>query len=319
MRRLFRWVSALALAILLAGCGTSTTRLAGQVATATPLPTATPRPTVAPTPTLKPIPRATLGADGHPCYADAMFSSQPGANLGDLVVVSAQLSNLNYGARKLPDDLPLKPLVVSQGGSEFPVEPVTNPGTSVGGWDFALCNTSTSASHRLDGVSVRINALVPRAAPVNEWPSCGGTYSRSGPLGHGCGGGDPRDVNLHASFVAGASEGASAAAMQVGEPNSFRPFKFEPVQMTSLPITLGPGDGLVINVTFDLPSPSGTYTFGFGVAEDGSTPGYVSTAEPVLLASVAHNWTGDACLTPAMQAQIPPATNPPSYYLCPNV
>ncbi len=38
---------------------------------------------------------------------------------------------------------------------------------------------------------------------------------------------------------------------------------------------------------------------------------------PAFFAPVAHAWDGQYCTSSAMQAQIPPATNPPTYYLCP--
>ena len=38
---------------------------------------------------------------------------------------------------------------------------------------------------------------------------------------------------------------------------------------------------------------------------------------PMLLAPVAHVWNGQACTAASMLAQIPPATNPPTPYICP--
>ncbi len=37
----------------------------------------------------------------------------------------------------------------------------------------------------------------------------------------------------------------------------------------------------------------------------------------LLLAPVAHVWNGQACTSSGMLAQIPPATNPPTSYICP--
>ena len=65
------------------------------------------------------------------------------------------------------------------------------------------------------------------------------------------------------------------------------------------------------------PTAAGYYTFAFGLAIDGATPAFAVVAPATLLAPVAHEWTGDACLAPEMQTQIPPATNPPTFYLCP--
>jgi hypothetical protein len=319
MRQSFRWLSVLALAILLAGCGTSTTRLSGTAATPTLLPTATPRPTATPSPTPKAVPQATLGADGHPCYASSVFPAARGANVGDFIAF-AGLGNLAYPGSQLPEGLPLKPYKVPSIGAgasnSLPVNPGIGKGAS--GYNLFLCNASTNASHTINSVTSRIASLIPYTGQLNEHPACDGPYARPGISGGGCGGGDPIDMTLSAGFPAGAAQGSTATATQDGTPNPFKPWRFEPAVVTPLPITLAPGDGLVIKVTVDVPAASGTYAFDFGFSVDGAAPVFISTS-PVLLAPVAHTWTGKACLTPAMQAQIPPdVTNPPTYYLCPN-
>ena len=40
-------------------------------------------------------------------------------------------------------------------------------------------------------------------------------------------------------------------------------------------------------------------------------------ADPYLAGPIAHSFTGAACNSPAMLAQIPPATTPETYYICP--
>lgn len=194
MRRSFRWLSVLALTILLAGCGTSTTRLAGKAATPTPtpLPTATPKPTATPSPTPKAVPQATLGADGHPCYASSVFPAARGANAGDFIAF-AGLGNLAYPGSQLPEGLPLKPYKVPSIGAgasnSLPVNPGIGKGAS--GYNLFLCNASTSASHTINSVTARIASLTPYTGQLNEHPACDGPYARPGISGGGCGGGDP--------------------------------------------------------------------------------------------------------------------------------
>jgi hypothetical protein len=61
----------------------------------------------------------------------------------------------------------------------------------------------------------------------------------------------------------------------------------------------------------------GSYGFGisFQVDHPPAVGGY--TADAFLAAPVAHTFTGAACNTPSMLAQIPAATNPETYYICP--
>jgi hypothetical protein len=88
----------------------------------------------------------------------------------------------------------------------------------------------------------------------------------------------------------------------------------------TLPVTLTPGHVLQAQITINPPSTPGSYAYRIGVAIDGAGPIYPTAATPAIVqASVAHTWNGDACLTSAMQSQIPPATDPPTYYICPQL
>jgi hypothetical protein len=84
-----------------------------------------------------------------------------------------------------------------------------------------------------------------------------------------------------------------------------------------LPVTLGPNQSLSFGIGITSPTTPGTYTFAFGIVIGGGAPVYVATSLPVLPAPVAHKWTGVACGSAAMQAQMPPPINPPSSYICP--
>jgi hypothetical protein len=313
MRRSFRWVSVLALAILLAGCGASTTRLAGKAtATDTPLSTVTPRPTATPTPQL------SLRAPDARCAATSTTSPDAGTTLSDMRALASP-SNLASPGTKLPDGLPLAPYQLSARQPSDPPFQLANPNLHDSGYLLNLCNTSATASHTVDSVTVRIATLTPYTGQLNEWPACDNPYMRQGMGTGGCGGADPADLYYRVTFSTGAGQGTTLTAAQYAPPNlNFRPW------VTPFPLTLAPGHDVVIKVTLDVPGASGIYDFAFSVGMDGAAPASMVTrsyaegqAVGFLLAPVVHTWTGGACLAPTMQAQIPPADH--SAYLCPNV
>lgn len=317
MRPSFRWLSALALAILLAGCGTSTTRLSGKAATPSSLPTATPKPTATPSPTSTPT--ATSGVAFRRCRQS---NARPGSvTVSDIVVSPANLGALAYPGEKLPDNTPLKPILLASAGSDpsFTITPVVNPHLRDSGLSFGVCNASPTTAHTITSVSGKLMTAVPYAGQLNEWDPCTGAYTRSTTVGGGCGGGEgPTDEGVLASFPAGSEPGTMVTTTQQ-DWVAWRPYGNEPQQMGPLPLSLAPGEGLLIRISIDFPSASGTYTFNVGVSVDGGQPGFVSAGPEMFLAPIVHAWSGKACLTPTMQAQIPPdVTNPPTYYLCPN-
>jgi hypothetical protein len=296
-------------ALTLASCGGSSATAA--LPTDTPLATMTT--TSLPSPTSVPTITTTPGAQVN-CATDLQFASAA-HRIGDLLVTQVRLFNLAYPGRKVADNTPLKPLYVgaTYNGNLVATDPLTNPNDA---YDFSVCNTSATQAHTLSSVSAQIASLTPYSGQLNEWTACKGAYSRSGPIPGGCGGGDPRDETLQAAFVAGAQAGASATMSQENW-NPYHIFGFEPARMGPLPLALAPGNGLVLSVDVSTPSASGTYAFSFGISVDGAPAAPIGTGEQVLLAPVAHTWTGNACTTAAMQAQIPPATTPPSYFICP--
>ena len=91
-----------------------------------------------------------------------------------------------------------------------------------------------------------------------------------------------------------------------------------------LPVTLKHGEWMTIEVGMGpnsedpVFSTAGTYTFSFGLSIDKQASIFAVTSPPTLLAPPAHEWSGQACTTAAMQAQIP-ASNPTTMYICPHV
>jgi hypothetical protein len=307
----------LLLLVLLAGCG-STVRSGESTATSTLSSTAAPTATPAPTATA-----TVAGADPALSISacDANAASQPGFTLGDLRV--SLYPGLAYPGRKLPDGTPLTPfqLAATSGSAldaQLPLAPAVNPGLAepTGGYTVTICNTSKTTAHTITAVRLSITAMTPYTGQLNEWMSgalCATYYTRpNGVQGGGCGGGIGGANCMHVSFAATAGAGTVAQAAATGARvgggcNS----------MFALPLKLAPNLQLPLVVGLTPPTAPGTYTFAIGIGVDGGAVTYSPGQEPMLLAPIAHQWDGQACQANAMQSQIPAATNPPTYYICP--
>jgi hypothetical protein len=234
----------------------------------------------------------------------------PAVLVGGLYVgAQARLGNLSYPRVHLPEGTPLKPLQVPGPGMNprLPSDAPTNPELSLlgGGYVVALCNGSAQ-THRIDSVAVRLDRVTPYTGQLNEWVFCALAYTRSFPTGGGgCGGGPGQDEYVQGAFAPTAPPGTVIETTQTpGVPSD----RYG---------TLPPGETILIDVGIVPPTAAGYYTVSFGLAIDGATPAFAAVTPATLLAPVAHEWTGEACLAPEMQSQIPPATNPPTFYLCP--
>ena len=303
-------LGALLLSMLLVGCAGATTggATAGSSADTATEPLATSTPTAQPT-----IPTADVK---RVC---GQFMPTPAVVVGALVVAQQTgFGNLAYPARKLADNAARTPFVVQQGLPSDPAHP-TNPvmHEETGGYVLTVCNMSSTA-HTIKRVDVRIESIVPYTEQLNVWAPCTASYSRNFGVGEqGCGGADVQDEYLHAPFTAAATTGAAVTATQTGTSGDrgYGP----------LPVTLNPGRVMTIEVGmgstdgagYQVFSTAGTYTFAFGLGIDDDAPAFAAISPPTLLAPPAHEWNGAACLQPAMQAQIPSATTPPTFYICP--
>jgi hypothetical protein len=314
---MWRYLGIVSVVVTLAGCS-----IASGAATAT----------TTPSPHL-----ATATATGACGVAPAT------ASVGGITVAAqAPLDGLAYPTAKLPDGIARQPLVVAMGDLPplgttqpkytpdltHPTNPLVMQDTG-GGYVLSLQNSS-AAAHTVRGVDVCLDSLTPASGQLNEWQPCDAPYSRSGPSGPGgCGGLTQQDVFLHAPFTATPTVGTRVSATQTRADNSFYTTHYQP-----FPITLQPGERLTIEigigptttcpVAADTGFPTsgclfktpGTYTFVFGVLVDAGAPVFTAQSPPTLL-SPASEWTGQACATPGMQAQIPPATTPSTNYVCP--
>jgi hypothetical protein len=300
--RLF--AGAVLLALVVAGCGVSP---AAHTPSLPPSPTATATATLSPPPELVACKQALLR------YGWAIH------RVGDLLIAG---SYLGLSSVKMADVTPLQPQLIPDPNDQalfnrrFPFHLLTNP-MERGGFGLALCDASTTQSHEIEGVTFGIAQFTPYTGRVQSWSVCDGYYSRSvpgGATGYGCGYGFLADEMLHVTFsTAAAGSVASAIQVSFGPPTAPpRPTPYGP-----LPATLGPGQDMVFFVTATLPSTPGTYSFTVAPTVDHAALAPMAIGEPALFAPGAVKWGGLACLHPEMQSRIPPATNPPSYYICP--
>jgi hypothetical protein len=224
--------------------------------------------------------------------------------------------NISYPARNLPDGVPPRPykLAATSGqpvDAQFPAQPPVNPELKHAGFVVGVCNASGSSRHTVDGVAVRIDELAPYSADLNTWQFCDGWYSSNGSGGAGCGGGflagEYFAVRLAPSAMQGAVETATFVRAGVGDDGA--------TKLPPPPLTLKPGQAVLMNVVVSSTPATGLYRFSFGLKADGESPAFVPLPDQLLLDSAARKWTGDACKAPAMKAQIPPGDT--GNYICP--
>lgn len=291
------------LVALLAGCGQTT---AATSTTATSAPTTTPHPT----------PVATHGAItlGHPCSTDT--SDQFGyVTIGDLKVSQVHFM-LSYPARQLPSSLDVSKPYQLPANAFDPPNPPVNPHTDhASGYGFTVCNTSSTASHVIIGVTTTITAFTPYSGTLNAWQFCDSVFARpDGIGGGGCGGAYLSDEQLQATFAANATNGAQVTATLVGTGNTNMGGG---PGTAPLPVSLGPGQMLVFSLGITPPTAPGTYTFTFGLDYDTVIAAPISTMQPTLFNSAAVKWNGQNCTKPTLMSQIPTTvTNPPTNYVC---
>jgi hypothetical protein len=312
-----RWLAwtSLGLSLLLAGCrATTTARTTARTgATVGATPSAT-----APLSTSTPLPTP----DASQLAACGLNSPSGVLRLGDLLVTDPGFTNIAIPARKLPDGTPLAPFRLANGDTIDALlasDPAVNPNMTAGagGYWLGVCNASPTIVHVVRGASVRIETVTPYSGELNAWDSCDGFYHAStkqaGEAGCG-GGGFCANEYLKATFDT-TTAGATATVTAVGSDRDVSG-GCGPVVFGPLPVSLKPHQAIFMNIGAALPSAPATYTFAFGVALDSTAPSYPPASRPILLAPIKHKWTGAACASPAMQAQIPPASSP-TYYICP--
>lgn len=294
----------------LAGCGQTVAGTpktdTAKTATATATVTATTAPTVAPTP-------ASLTA-GHPCTGDP--SGQVSyVQIGDLKVSQAHFM-LAYPSRQLPANLDAFKPYQLPGNAYDPPNPPVNPHTDgFNGYGLSICNTSKTTSHVIRGLTVGVAAFTAYTGALNTWQFCETVFARpDGVTGGGCGGAYVTDEKLHAQFTGSAVVGAKATVVQLGTGNASENGGLD---TPPLPVSLGPGQMLVITLGVAPPTTPGTYSFAFGLVYDAIPSAPISIMQPTLFDSAAITWNGQHCTKPALLSQIPTAVStPPTNYVC---
>jgi hypothetical protein len=252
---------------------------------------------------------------GHPCSSDNSGQTKY-ARIGALKVSYARFS-LAYPAGELPATLdPAKPYLLPDnlpGPPSLPVNPSTDQGN---GYLLTICNTGAT-SHVIRSLTVGITAFTAFSGPLNTFAGCDGWFQRPGSLtGGGCGGGASLDERLQASFAADATTGVSVTTTQVGTGN--RGGNANNQTTPPLPVSLGPGQMLVIGVGVTPPSAPGVYTLAFALNYDDVTAAPISTMQPTLFDSAAVAWNGQNCEAPALLSQIPPNDTAGRYICAPS-
>jgi len=308
VRRIFSAGILLLLAALIAGCGESTvTQSSGAHPTGNLTATAG-DPTATATPAVTP---ATLGA-GHQC----INRDDKPVSLGDLHVTRV-IFEFSYPSYELPAPLdsskpfPLPANIPDNTGTTGPVPPVNPNVGDFFGYELDICNTSASASHVINAITVGIAAFTPYSGQLNTWNPCSPAYQRpNGVGGGGCGGGGLDGEGLHATFAPNASTGAQVTAAQVSTGQDANGESVPP-----LPIKLGPGQRIGINLGLTPPTALGMYTFAFALGYDNTSAAPISTMPPTLFDSAAIAWSGSNCDAHALLAQIP-TSDTQNRYVC---
>ncbi len=254
------------------------------------------------TPTVAPAPTATAPAlTGVVSGADvaALCNGPAGAALG--------IGEVRVGAfdawQVLPASLPLQPqpIAVAKVSGNTALSSVTV--------DIGLDLSSSTSPGYLCAVTARIVAYEPLAAPMPNVTRTCSDHAYLDPGGADYGGDCGSQVGPPASAAirfAGSAPGSTVTVPIQGNAGSGRP------------ATLPSPDGRASHVGVVLAVPaSGVYTFVVGLWQDRSGPTRTVQVSETFNLDAAHEWSGQFCTTPAMQAKLPPPTNPPTPLLCP--
>lgn len=299
---------------LLAGCGGAGAAADAPTATAPAVPTATATPSSLPA---LPTVQVTSGACGQ--YVQYGVPYTPAGGLA--VTQTSKLGNLAYPAVQIPSDQSAQPIPepsTSSGSVYGYAELIVNPNVHEGGGGYVLtiCNTSSKA-HVVSAVQASIARITPYTGQLNAWEPCSGVYHPGATgISGGCGGGDSENEYLHAPFAPDAPVGTSVTTTLTGSNLSDAS---NDVNLGPLPVTLQPGQAMTVEIGVTQPSAPGYYTYAFALTVDGASTGVVAYSLETLLAPVARAWSGQGCLSAAMQAQISQAPTPTANrgFICP--
>ncbi len=247
-----------------------------------------------PTATMPPLPGVTPGAD--------VVSACAGAHGSPLHLGQTGIQTY-YSWQALPSDLPLKPepIAVARTVGTVALNTITV--------DVGVIPPATTAPGYLCAVTARIAAYQPLAAPIPNVTRACSDHPYLDPGGPDYGGDCGIIPGPPASAAITFASSASGTTVSIPLQNALAP---------SQPAAFPPPNGGSSHVWIYLKVPaSGTYTFVIGLWQNQSGPTLTAAVSEEFNVDAAHEWTGQACTLPDMQAQLPPPTNPPTLVLCP--
>lgn len=295
-----RWVRLMGILVLilalslLAACGpqtnsgsaptTTASGSAGDSATVTPSSTSTPPPT----------PPSVCTANGG---AALTWQTE---SVNDLWPTGARLS----------DTLPLKPVVSPSLSARDAVN--LNAAAS---FNFTFTPPPAQQIGYVCGVTVQVLTFqpLPNAIPNVTLPCVDQYYLDPG-------GWEPSTACPASPLPAGRASVifvSSSPGTTVTAPVT-NPWVHQSTQPGQIPSTAGSNYPAWITVGFQVPA-AGTYTFSVRFWQSRSGPPIVApdVTATFALGQYLHEWGGQQCTVPNMQAQLPPPTNPPSQVICP--
>jgi hypothetical protein len=286
-RRPRRWLVgfAVVLSLLATGCASGTHLGTGS----------TPTPRTSPTATVPPLTDVTPGADTLSACA-----GPTGARLG----ITQTRVGLYDSWQQLPSDLPLRPEPISI------AKVVANIALNSVTVEMDLTTLPVAALGYVCAVSVRVAAFQPLAAPI---PNVTRTCSDHAYLDPG-----GADYGGDCGVVTGPPATASVT-IPTTTPGATVTVPIQNAEAPGKPAAFPRADGGASKVWIVLKvAASGTYTFTIGLWQAASAgPTLTTVVTDLFDLEAAHEWSGQDCTQPSMQAQLPPPTNPPTLVFCP--
>lgn len=204
--------------------------------------------------------------------------------------------------QELPANLPLKPEPVSV------AKVVGNLALNQVTVDVALTSPANAAPGHICAATVRVVSFEPLPESPNVTRTCSDhAYLVPGGPDYGGDCGFTTAPAATAAIILPTS--AQGTTVSVPVANAAAPGQ---------PATIPPVDGSSPRVWLTLRVPaSGRYGFVIGLWQDVSGPSLTAAASEVFDVNVAHEWNGQNCVSPEMQALLPPPTDPPTPVFCP--
>lgn len=251
-------------------------------------------------------PTPTLAATSNPDNSGPTTAQVCKASGGSkLTVTSTHVGVVNEQFERLPDALTQQPQAVPHSLGSVSVDNHVGIG-------IQMSQPPKSSPGYVCGVTVRVLAFTPLVGTVsNVYHACDDSayIIPTGPSPGDCGA--MAGPNGEGPVVLGSSAVGTSATAAVTDPlaNSTLQPATEPAAPFSNP---------QIWVLIEVPA-AGTYSFDIRLWQDKSGPSISlpTVSDTFLLLHAAHEWSGQACTTPDMQAKLPAATNPPTPLICP--